>query len=160
MGRPLLKGGNFEFEKSFKSYAAYEKYLNKTQKTISPSVYTYEHADNSISTVNVDTKRGPHRTQHGSPIRSNLAQIQDVIPEPVQDLISEDFTEQVVQVAIIKKKGRPRKVPSALEFDNLLSPKEKKSNVKRLHNNNNLPIRSWQRIKKTNFFLNNLFMFL
>ncbi len=67
----------------------------------------------------------------------------------MQDLISEDFTEQVVQVAIIKKKGRPRTVPSALEFDNVLSPKKKKGNVKRLHNNNkNLPIRSSQRIKK------------
>ena len=32
MGRPLKSGGKFEYEKSYKSYAAFEKYLNKTLK--------------------------------------------------------------------------------------------------------------------------------
>jgi hypothetical protein len=81
-------------------------------------------------------------------IRSNLAQIQYLIPEPVQDLLCEYFTEQVVQVEIILKKvGRPRK---NLEFDNVMKTK---SNVKRFdnnnnNNNNNHPIRSSQRINK------------
>jgi hypothetical protein len=41
-----------------------------------------------------------------------------------QDLLREDFTEQLVKVEIITKKvgrGRPRMVPSALEFDDVIS---------------------------------------
>ena len=121
MGRPLKSGGKFEYEKSYKSYAAFEKYLNKKQKTLfflysekNPNCKVYKRAgyirgrrSNSANFIKVE--RG--LTKKAKSIIEDLIYSYDSRPKPMHVCLNrKKYKKQLTNLKVMIKVQRRRKV--------------------------------------------------